>query len=170
MSCISGKDIQKQIVLASILNLEGGGATDPNADLQISGGHLYLKDGTRGNKWLSADRLTVHAARDGRAKNTYLPYIDGQSSLTTGMRIPRNGTILGIVAQTRGTETWNVRVRKNGVATNLASLSLSAVAGGETTTLNVDVNAGDRIQIYADTSGMLGIRDPNVWVEIAWRL
>ena len=156
----------------SILNVgeTGNAPTDPNADLQISGGHLYIKDGTRADKWLSADRFIVHAARDGRAKNSYLRYIDGQPSLSTGMRIPRNATIMGIVAQTRGVETWDVRVRRNGVATNLASLTLSGVAGNHTTSLNVDVSTGDRIQIYADTTGMIGIRDPNVWVELAWRL
>lgn len=172
MSCVSSKDIRKSIIMAS-LGFGGGGSgtpTDPNADLQISGGHLYMKDGTRGNKWLSADRLTIFSARNGRARNTYLPYIDGQSSFTTGVRIPRNATILSIVAQTRGAETWNVRVRKNGSATNLASLSLSGVAGGQVTSLNVDVSTGDRIQIYADTSGLLGVRDPNVWIELAWRL
>lgn len=170
MSCISNSDIQKQLILNSIL---GGGSstpTDPNADLQISGGHLYLKDTTRGNKWISADRLIVYSARDGRARNTYLPYIDGQSFLSTGIRLPRNATIIGIVAQTRDLETWTLHVRRNGDPTNIASLVLNNTAGSQTTVLNVDVSSGDRIQLYAETTGLLGIRDPNVWVEIAWRL
>jgi hypothetical protein len=129
-----------------------------------------MKDPTRGDKWISADRLNIFSARNGRAKNRYLPYIDGQSSLITGVRIPRNATLLSIVAQTRNTETWTVQVRKNGSTTNLASLPLTGVDGGQITNLDVDFNAGDRIQIYADTTSLLGIRDPNVWIELAWRL
>ena len=37
-------------------------------------------------------------------------------------------TLVGISGQTFGAETWTVRVRKNGSATNLASLAFTAVA------------------------------------------
>ena len=136
--------------------------------IQVEGDRLWVYDEVR-NKWLSAERSTIIAGRKGRAKNSYLRLSDGQSSNLSGYRMPRTGTIVSIMAQTRATETWTVRIRKNGSDTDVASLTLTDVEGYHDSSLDINVEEGDRIQIFAETTGFLGIRDPFIWVEIAWR-
>jgi hypothetical protein len=137
-------------------------------NMRVDDGRLWVYDITR-SKWLSSDRLNASGGRKGRIKNGYLRILDGQSCNLTGYRLPRNGTITAIAAQTRDNETWTLRVRKNGDPTDIASLALNNVAGGHDTTVDVDVSEGDLIQLFAETTTFFGIKDPFVWVEIAWR-
>ena len=88
------------------------------------------------------------------------------TSNQSGPRLFRNMTLIGITAQTNGAETWTVRVRRNGVVTNLASLALVAVAGAQVITTNVDFSQGDRIQVYCDGSS---VDRPYVRLEFAPR-
>lgn len=159
------KKIRDHILEHEIIGLTTGSSI---ADLKVVDGRLWVYDNTR-SKWLSADRLTASAGRKGRAKNSYLRILDGQASNLTGYRLPRKATITAIAAQTRNNETWILRVRKNGNPTDIASLAMSNVAGGHDTTVDVDLDEGDRVQLYADTTSFFGISDPFVWVEIAWR-
>jgi len=160
-----GTKIKQHIIEHEILGIDGGGSI---TDIQVDGGRLWVYDSSR-SKWLSSDRLTASAGRAGRAKNSYLRLHDGQTSNLTGYRLPRDATITAMMAQTRNVETWTLRVRKNGSATNVASLVLNGVDGRHVITTNVDLDEGDQVQFYADTTEILGIRDPFVWIEIAWR-
>lgn len=157
------KKIRDHIIEHEIIGLEAG-----IDDLKVVDGRLWVYDNIR-SKWLSADRLDASAGRKGRIKNGYLRILDGQSCNLTGYRLPRNGTITAMAAQTRDNETWILRVRKNGDPTDIASLAMNNIAGGHDTTVDVDVNEGDLIQLFAETTTFFGIKDPFVWVEIAWR-
>lgn len=164
---VSCSDIRDWMIICEILGGCGsqGGST---SNLVVDGGVLWVYDEVR-DKWLSSYRLTATAGRKGRAKNSYLHLIDNHPSNLTGYRMTRDGTITAIAAQTRAVETWTLQIRKNGDPTNIASLSLSGVAGAHDHTVNIDVDEGDQIQFYADTTAFLGIRHPFAWIEVAWR-
>lgn len=148
-------------------NQGGGEVRIAVPDTQVDGGLLWVYDGSR-SKWLSVDRFKPSAAEKGRVRNKYLRVYDSQVMNLSGWRLPRDATLVGITAQTRDVYTWNLRVRKNKSDTNIASLVMTAEEGNHSTSLDIDLDEGDRLHFYADTpSG--AIRDPLVWVEIAWR-
>lgn len=163
---INCQDIIQHKLEHEIIGIETGEASIDW--LKLDGGRAWVYDNSRG-KWLSTDRLFAFAGRKGRAKKIYLRLIDGQASNLTGYRLSRKATITAVAAQTRTTETWTLRIRKNGNANNLASLAIASATGAHDNTLNVDLDEGDRIQFYAETTTLLGIRDPFIWVEVAWR-
>lgn len=154
--------------LVDVVNVGGGKVDVRFPDIQVDGDSLWVYDQTR-SKWLSTDKAQFSAGEKGLTKNKYLLTFDSQAINLTGYRMVRDGTITAIAAQTRNAETWTLRVRKNGSATNIQSLAMTAIDGNHSNTVNVDVDEGDRIQFYAETTTMFGIRDPLVWVEIAWR-
>jgi len=159
-----GANIRKHIIEHEILGIRD----NSQPDIQVDGGRLWVYDHER-DKWLSTDRLFATAGRSGRAKNSYLRIADRQTSNLTGYRLFRSGTIVAIAAQTRNPETWTLRVRRNGNVTNVASLVMNATNGRHVTTVNVDIDEGDRLQLFAETTAVFGIRDPFVEIEIAWR-
>lgn len=136
--------------------------------IRIDEGRAWVYDEVR-DKWLSTDRLSAISGRKGRCKNAYLRLIEGQASNLTGYRLPRNATITAVSAQTRDDETWTLKIRKNDDPTDLYALAISGASGRHETSVDVDLDEGDRVQFFADTTGFFGIKDPFVWVEIAWR-
>jgi hypothetical protein len=147
----------------------GGGQADVELfKLKVDGDNLWVYDDTRA-KWLSSYRTSLHGGERGRAKNKYLLVVDGQALNLSGWRIPRDATLTAISAQTRSAFTWTLRVRKNGSPTNIASLVMTAAAGAHDTSIDVDLDEGDQLQLYAETTSFFGVKDPLVWVEVAWR-
>lgn len=167
---VTPQHIKDWLVICEILGGCGvvGPGPGPIDDIKIDGGRAWVYDITR-DKWLSTDRLSAIAGRKGRAKKIYLRLVDGQSSNLTGYRLPRDATITAVSAQTRDDESWTLRIRKNGDPTDLYSLTISSTDGAHNRMVNVDLDEGDRVQFFADTTGFFGIKDPFVWVEIAWR-
>jgi hypothetical protein len=124
----------------------------------------YDKSNSR-NKWLSVSRdKFVFTGRSNQNNANEYAYTGLINSFETGLRLERAKTLIGISAQTQNTETWNVRVRKNGVLTNLASLALTGVSGGQINTLNVDFDAGDVVQVYIDGTS---VSSPVIKLEFA---
>jgi len=82
--------------------------------------------------------------------NVYLRSPDRVPTNLSGFIVPVDSTIFAIGAGTNGAETWVAEVRKNGVAAVIASLSMAAETKKYTDTLNVDVDAGDEIQMYCN--------------------
>lgn len=118
---------------------------------------------------ITSNGATFIFARNGRAKNIYLPLGDGQSSMINGILLPKNATVLSVVADSEGTQDWTLEIRKNGATMSL--FSLAAIGGSAyTSAANVDVDQGDRIQMFCNTSNFWGIQHPVVWIEIAWRI
>jgi len=163
---VTPEKIKDHLVICEILGCHE--ASEGITDIQVDDGRLWVYDNYR-NKWLSSDRLTAIAGKNGRAKNLYLRLPSGQPSNLTGYRIPRAATITAISAQTKENETWILRIRKNDSVANILSLALNNTNGKHDITVDVDLDEGDRIQFYADTTAFLGIRDPFAWIEIAWR-
>lgn len=162
---VNGASLKKHIIEHAIIHDE---EMATGGDHQVDGGRLWVYDGVRG-KWLSSDRLFATAGRDGRAKNIYLRQQDGQPSNLTGYTMLRNATIVAVAAQTRNNETWTLHIKKNGDPTSVYSLPISGTPGAYNTLVDVDVDQGDLIQLFAETTTFLGIKDPFAMIEIAWR-
>lgn len=138
-----------------------------DGSVAIVGGIQYNYDGTRA-KWLSNERKFLVSGRNANnVTNAYINVVDGVVSSSTGYRLLRDATITGIWAQTEDIETWVFEVRRNGVVTVVASLSITASRGDSDPAVNVDVNADDEIQFYVNGTG---IGRPVVGIELAWRI
>ncbi len=136
--------------------------------MAIINGLLYAYDATRA-KWLSVQRQTFTFGRKGNSANQWLAFAGGSlASNNSGYRIMRNATIVGLSGQLDASGTCDMRVRRNDVATNIASLSLAAVTGLTDVTINVDLTATDFLQCYLEASSV--VEDPMIVVEIAWRV
>jgi len=110
---------------------------------------VYDKTNSR-NRFLSVHReYMTFSGRDNANNSNEYARLGEFTSNQAGGRLMRNMTLTGISAQTNGAETWTVRVRKNGVVTNLASLALAAVSGAQGE-FNVDFNAGDSVEVFID--------------------
>jgi len=59
-----------------------------------------------------------------------------------------DATIVAITSNAQSSGTWIIEIRKNGSATVLASLTVTAATQDEVSGLSVDTNAGDKIEIY----------------------
>ncbi|RLB71280.1 MAG: hypothetical protein DRH04_02045 [Deltaproteobacteria bacterium] len=136
--------------------------------LMVKNNLLYIYDDSR-SKWLSVQRVNFLFGR-GRSNqySQYLRCVNGAPSSVTGYRVPRDATITAISVQTQNNANANFRIRKNGSHTNLGTLSLSGVSGAHATNLNIDIDAGDYIQIYMQvTSG--NVDYPELFIELAYR-
>jgi hypothetical protein len=134
----------------------------------LDAGTPWMYDDNR-SKWLSAGRVVFMAGRSGRIKNGFLRTVDGQVTNLTGYRMPRDATITTISVQTRTSETWTLHIRKNGTDTNILSVPIIASTGAHDTLIDVDLDEGDRIHFFAETTTLFGIKDPIAWIEVAWK-
>jgi len=130
------------------------------------GGVAYYNDVLRTKK-LSTHRATVVGAYYGLNQSSrYLKIADVTSAGSQGFFIPRPATITGMWAKSRSTSSWTFEARKNGVATAISSISVSS-SFGSAIALDVDLSAGDHLQLYLSGTG---IDHPIVACELAWRL
>jgi hypothetical protein len=138
-----------------------------DGQIASSNGITYVYDGYR-TKWLSTNRQYLTSGKGGNSKDIYLRTVDNIATSATGLRMIRNGTIVGMVGQTTGVSTWSFQVRKNGVLAPIASITITAATGGSSSLINVDFSAGDVLQFYANTAG-INIVSPVCITEVAWR-
>lgn len=133
--------------------------------LSIVGGIQYQYDSSR-NKWLSVNKeFPSYTARF--ACGNFLS-ADKHSGLNAGFTVLRDATITGITSAVGwGTQNKTFHIMKNGVHSSIQSFTM---ASGKIIddTLNVDVDAGDTVQIYFDPGPQA--YSPRVNLEIAWRL
>lgn len=138
-----------------------------DGQIAIQTGIMYVYDNSR-SKWLSIFRFPVYFGRRGLTEDQYLNVCGGViPSNNSGIRLIRNATIVGMSAQIDASGTATFRVRKNDSATSLASLTVTAATGAQSSTTNVDLDAGDQIQAYLDSSAK--VEDPVFTIELAWR-
>lgn len=179
--------LERNEIVTGIWEFQGGAVTDPSFYLtqktaaattnlgtatqipfEVINGQLATYDKTNSrNKFLSVSRqyITFGGRDSTQTTNEYLRnglFTSNESST----RLIQNATLVGISLTTAAAETWIARVRRNGVATNLYSESLTASLGTQKNTLNVDFDAGDVIQIYCEGTG---INRPLVVLEFAYR-
>jgi hypothetical protein len=174
-------------IVTGVWEFQGGGATEPSMYLtnkasapttllgsasqipisMINNTPAYYDKSNSRNKFLSMYRMHLDfTGRDNANNSNEYMRAGAFTSNQSSYRLIKNMTLIGISAQTEGAETWTARVRKNGVVTNLASLALSAVAGAQDATLNVDFSAGDKIEVYCDGTS---VARPFVMLEFAER-
>ena len=129
-------------------------------------GLLYTYDENR-TKWLSVDRTMIGWGRkSNKVTNDYLRQIDGTDSDKTGWRMIRNGTITAITVQGDANQTYSIQIRKNNVATAIATLTVTNAQGNHSTTINTDFDEGDFLQCYLNGNS---IDFPQVLIETTWR-
>ena len=161
-----------------MLLVEKNPATPPSTNLGAAGQipfammedglmAVYDKSNSR-NKWLSVQRKSV--VFTGRNTNTnkdeYL-WIGRVNSMQTGQRLLRAATLVGMSAEAATSGTYDIKVRKNNVVTDLATLAVAAATGNQVNTLNIDFAAGDEIQVYL--SAAANIEAPVVDLELAYK-
>jgi len=135
--------------------------------LAVKDGILFIYDGTR-SKWLSVERLYLVFGRRGNTSNQYLSYSAGRlPSNNSGLRIPRDACVVAMSAQLDASGTANMRLRRNDSASNISTLAISAALGAHDTSLDINLSAGDFLQMYSDNAS--SVQDPMVIVEIAYR-
>ena len=81
---------------------------------------------------------------------------------------PNQIHITGIFVQSGEAGTYTLEVRRNGVVTVLTSITVTAALGGQLTNINVDLDQGDRVQLYLNTGGN-NVNAPLGGIEIAYR-
>lgn len=146
-------------------SLPSSGLAD--GQLAIKSGILCVYDATRA-KWLSVQRQTVAFGKSKKARDQYLNHFGGDiASNLSGQRMIRDATIVGISGQLDTSGTCDINIRKNDVATDILTLSISAALGAQNGAANVDLSAGDYLQCYLDSAAK--VEEPVVLVEIAWR-
>jgi hypothetical protein len=147
-------------------NLPTTGLSDGQID--IKDGILCIYDATR-SKWLSVQRQFIVFGRKGTTKNQYLGFFGSRLvSNSSGLRLARAATIVSIAGQIDVAGTCTFNIRRNDVATNVDSLTVSAAVGNEDISKNTDLNGGDYIQCQLGAT--VAVEDPMVVIEIAWRL
>lgn len=147
-------------------NLPTTGLSDGQID--IKDGILCIYDANR-SKWLSVQRQFLVFGRRGDTKNQYLGFFGSRLvSLNSGLRLARAATIVSLAGQINSAGTCTFNLRRNDVATNVKSLTISAAVGSEDISVNTDLNSGDFIQCQLGST--LAVSDPMLIVEIAWRL
>jgi len=171
-------------------NFAGSAVTDPNFSLTnktvapttnlgaagidpiaLINGQLavYDKSNSR-NKFLSVSRQqALFTGRDSSTnKNEYLRTVGAFVSNKTGFRAIQACTLVGISLESGSATAWTARVRKNYTATDIYTKATGGAQGTQDNTLNVDLAAGDTIQVYMD-SGAVNIDRPNVILEYAYK-
>jgi hypothetical protein len=82
--------------------------------------------------------------------------------------MPRDSVITGLSAKTENLSDCVFRIRKNGVLTDITSLTFSGQTTGSINSLNINLDAGDYIQCFLEvTSG--NVDYPIVNIEVAAR-
>lgn len=154
-------------VVTGIWEMQGGAVTDPNMYLtnkaaasttnlgtatqipvEMINNTLAVYDKTR-VKTLSVYREHAEfTGRDSATNTNEYARIGSFSSMNAGRPMRKNMTLVGIAIRAAAAGTWTAQVRKNGSATVLTSLALSAAASGSDDTLNIDLTAGDQVQVF----------------------
>jgi hypothetical protein len=124
----------------------------------------YMQDPLR-NKMLSMARMNQDFSYRGLDQSSRYLKIGEVVGSANGYLMTRDATITALCARSRSSNNWSIEIRKNDVVTSLSTLS---VVGGEgiADTLDVDVNAGDFVQLFINGSG---IDHPLAFLELAWR-
>lgn len=157
----------KEKACATPPTIDLGSATEiPFAVMDDGNLYSYDKSNSR-DKWLSVHRenLVFTGRNVTTNKDEYL-WMGRVNTQRTGWRAATKSTIVGIKVQIGTAATTVVEIRKNGSASVIASVTLTAVVGNQDLTLDVDLAVGDYVQVFLNSSAVL-IESPIVEVEVA---
>jgi len=142
----------------------------PNINLvQNTDGVVLFFDTTR-NKMVSITRenLTFGIKHNNISGERWLQTTSNIPTNILGYKIPRNGTITAITAQTQNMANCAFEIKKNNAISAIHNMSLLNVSQQINDNLNIDVNLGDYIQTkLLVNSG--NVDYPLLYLEIAWR-
>ena len=113
-----------------------------------------------------ARESTVFNGNSRNITNQYLKLGETYSNMA-GHRIHRDALIKSISVQTKDIETWELEIRKNNVSAPIGSVSLNTSMGTTTTNVDIELDAGDRLEAYVNGQR---VGYPVAVVEFAWRL
>lgn len=133
--------------------------------ITIVGGTQYQYNSSR-NKWLSINKETPSFTARFACGN-YLSS-DKHGGLNSGFTVFKNATITGITGNVGwGTQNKTFYIMKNGIHTPLQTFIMNSGKIIDTS-LNIDILAGDTIQIYFQPGAQA--YSPRINLEISWRL
>lgn len=100
--------------------------------------------------------INFGASRDSiSTTDQYLRTFDGAPTNLNGYALPWDATLVALSASGQvNTQTYTLEVRKNGVATVESSITMTNQFSNYDDTIDVDFNAGDRVQFYCNGTGI----------------
>lgn len=137
-----------------------------NGQISMIDGSLYIYDVTRA-KWLSSETLPFSFALSGTGNNgVYLGY-SGVTSSLTGVKMPFDGTIVIVTAESSGQNAnKGFEIRKTTANTTIFTFNLVNYTYTNST-LNIDFNAGDYLNVFSNTTA--NTANPIVNIFVKWR-
>ena len=170
---ISGTDIAEGT--ATILGISGltfdtfPAVTSPADDQTL----LAFTDATRASKVLSVESHTFQWA-DNKVKDNDWIKTGNAGDADSGWVMPLDATIVGVTAHTEDTgggNTFDIDLYIDAVDSGaVATLTGGANVDDTDPTLNIDVDAGEKIRLRADqTAGAGDMQDTTVALFIKWR-
>ncbi len=117
--------------------------------IDSTSGDIYYFDPTRSKNLGVATIQTDGSRNKNRVTNVYLRGEGNTPSNLNGFVLPWNATLIGIsMSSNVNTQTWSAQVRKNGATSPEDFLTSVNLYSKQSSTNNVDFNAGDRVEIF----------------------
>lgn len=131
---------------------------------------VFRYDGGR-TKWLSEHSEIFACGRSVVPANAdvYSRVGDGTMSSTSGLRMPRNGTIIAVTVENQNSVTRTIDFRVNNSLVNRIQLALTAAVGGKVTNGDLDFSADDLLQVLALVAAANAMGDMISTIEVKWR-
>jgi len=146
-----------------LTNRTASPSTNLNAgQIAVIDNELYIYDGGR-SKWLTPSK-TLLFGKDGSVDGAMLRPVGDSATSTTGYRMAKNGTVMGVTLQSNSNISKNVYLRINGSNAYI----IGVVNGVFNSSLNVDFSANDVISIYVDPTGP-SLSEVVSVLEFGWR-
>jgi len=142
----------------------------PNINLvQDIYGIILFFDTTR-NKMISITRenITFGINHKNITGERWLQTTSNIPTNILGYKIPRNGTITAITAQTQNIANCDFEIKKNNAISAIYTMSLNNLSEKINDNLSIDVNFGDFIQAKLLVNSN-AVDHPLILLEIAWR-
>lgn len=133
-------------------------------DVKWINGVPYMADPLRG-KLLSVTRATQSFGYYGPNQSDRYLRLSEVTTSGNGYMMMRDATITGLATRSRSNANYQLEIRKNDQPSPLYMLNANA-GNGIADTLDIDLDAGDFVQIYLNGSA---VDHPLAFLELAWR-
>jgi hypothetical protein len=128
---------------------------------------VYAPDDSRGGKLLSVGRDSELWGNTGNQKLTFLGF-NGIKNTGVGWLMPRDATITNITTEHDFGDMLLDIVVDGNIGTPLISFTTLSAGPNELGPQDADLAEGETLQVYLSNTS--NVRDPIVWIELAWRL
>lgn len=111
---------------------------------------FYIYDSVR-TKWLSAENMILHWGKNQNADNGYLKFGGDMANGGSGFRMPLDGTITRVAIMSSGgnaAKSYDIEIDES-----VDSAVTTAANVLTNNTLDIDVDAGQSINIFAQATG-----------------